>query len=69
MAHSVGIITCVTNSNGFGPGHTALWVDGTCYSFEQMSKGNGWLVLGVDSYINRALNLGRPQADFTVTGP
>jgi len=68
MPNSVGIITYVTNSNGVGPGHTALWVDGTCYSFEQMAKGNGWLVLGVDSYVNRAINLGRPLVYYKLNG-
>jgi hypothetical protein len=60
MARSVGIITCVSNANGYGPGHTALWIDGTVYSFEQMGSKNGWLVIKADEYADTAQNRGRP---------
>lgn len=60
MSISMGIITCVTNANGYGPGHTALWIEGTCYSFERMGSQNGWLVTPVSTYVALPLNRGRP---------
>jgi hypothetical protein len=60
MPKTAGIITCVTNTSGYGPGHTALYINGTCYSFEQMGNKNGWLVLRVDEYVDKPSNRGRP---------
>jgi len=54
------IITCVTNAGGVGPGHTALWIDNTIYSFEQMTSANAWLVQSFSTYINNDTNKGRP---------
>lgn len=68
MAHSVGIITCISNGSGFGPGHTALWVDGTLYSFEQMGSRNAWLVTPVEVYANLGINRGRPLIYYRLNG-
>lgn len=54
------IITCVTNAGGVGPGHTALWIDNTIYSFERMLSANGWLVQTFSTYINNDQNKNRP---------
>ena len=54
------IITCVTNAGGSGPGHTALWVDNTVYSFELMGSFNGWLVQSATTYLNNDQNKSRP---------
>ncbi len=54
------ILTCVTNAGGVGPGHTALWVDNTVYSFEQMTSFNGWLVQAATTYLNNDQNKNRP---------
>lgn len=60
MALTAGIITCVTNAGGYGPGHTALYIDDTVYSFEQMGNRNAWLVTRLDDYAKLAINRGRP---------
>ncbi len=54
------IITCVTNAGGVGPGHTAIWIDNTIYSFERMTALNGWLVQPFSTYINNDQNKSRP---------
>ncbi len=54
------ILTCVTNAGGVGPGHTALWVDNTVYSFERMLSANGWLVQNFSTYVNNDQNKNRP---------
>ncbi len=54
------ILTCVTNAGGVGPGHTALWVDNTVYSFERMFSANGWLVQNFSTYVNNDQNKNRP---------
>ncbi|MFT5523424.1 MAG: hypothetical protein ACI9G1_005641 [Pirellulaceae bacterium] len=54
---SVILITCVTNAGGFGPGHSALAINGTVYSFQETSNygssGSGWLVIGLDKYLSQ----------------
>lgn len=54
------ILTCVTNAGGRGPGHSALWVDNTVYSFEDMFSTNGWLVQAASTYLNNSQNKNRP---------
>jgi hypothetical protein len=61
----VRILTCVTNGQGIGPGHTAIAVENTVYSFENMVdnlslllRNSGWKTFGYASYI--AANSFRP---------
>lgn len=68
MATSIGIITCVTNASGYGPGHTALWVGGKVYSFELMSSYNAWLVMPAQDYANLPGNRKRPLVYFKLNG-
>jgi hypothetical protein len=68
MATSVGIITCVTNASGYGPGHTALWVNSKVYSFEQMSSYNAWLVMDAQKYADLPGNKKRPLIYFKLNG-
>jgi len=54
---SVTLITCVTNAAGIGPGHSALAINGTVYSFQDASNygssGSGWLVIGLKKYLGQ----------------
>lgn len=53
----VSILTCVSNWRGSGPGHTALVIGPTVYSFENagdwfaVTERSGWQVFGVKSYL------------------
>jgi hypothetical protein len=56
---SLAILTCVTNGGGYGPGHTALVMDGTVYSFEPNAQNvSGWYITAAGPYI--AHNSSRP---------
>lgn len=56
---SIAILTCVTNGGGYGPGHTALVIDGTVYSFEpNKQNASGWYTEASSTYI--AGNKARP---------
>ncbi|BCW87269.1 hypothetical protein sos41_03980 [Alphaproteobacteria bacterium SO-S41] len=68
MATSVGIITCVTNASGYGPGHTALWVGGTVYTFEAMNSYNAWLVMPASEYAALSGNRKRPLVYYKLNG-
>ena len=68
MAASGGIITRGTKASGYGPGHTALWVGGTVYSFEQMGSFNGWLVTSAQDYADLPGNKKRPLIYFKLNG-
>lgn len=58
----VTLITCVTNAGGVGPGHSAIAINGTVYSFEQAgdigSGSSGWLVVSLNRYLS--MNTHRP---------
>jgi hypothetical protein len=56
----VAILTLVSNAAGYGPGHSAIVVQGTVYSFEQIKGpfGDSWLVMPVKEYL--AINEHRP---------
>lgn len=63
MSRIVRILTFVTNVNGAGPGHSAVAVDSTVYTFEDvgggwLQGGSGWKKLDYDSYL--AANEHRP---------
>lgn len=62
MAKRVAILTLVGNTRGgSGPGHTALVVDGTAYSFENAGdwfsapsrERSGWISLPTTDYLDR----------------
>lgn len=52
------ILTCVTNGGGYGPGHTALVIGQTVWSFEQLVGITGWKKFAVSDYM--AANAERP---------
>lgn len=59
----VRIMTFVTNGGGVGPGHSAVTVDGSVYTFEETVAGwfsatSGWKKLKYDDYL--ASNKHRP---------
>ena len=66
MPKKVTILTCVTNGAGCGPGHTAIVLDDTVYSFENVgdwfSKGgnnaSGWVTAKMADYLKK--NEARP---------
>ena len=51
----VTLLTLVSNYRGYGPGHSAIAIDGTAYSFEQAfnTKGSGWLYMSLASYLKK----------------
>ena len=54
MEKQVRVMTFVTNFNGGGPGHSAVAVDSTVYTFEDvgggwLQEGSGWKKFGFDS--------------------
>ena len=60
MANKLTILTCVTNGAGCGPGHTAIVLDDTVYSFENtgdwFSSGagaSGWITAKLDAYLKK----------------
>jgi hypothetical protein len=57
---NVRILTCVTNGQGIGPGHTALAVENTVYSFENMAdifsiitESSGWKTFNYPGYLKQ----------------
>lgn len=60
----VGLITCVTNGAGLGPGHTCIVLDGFVYTFERFLAGwndlenSGWVKINNQSYLDQ--NTHRP---------
>ena len=52
----VKTLTCVTNGAGIGPGHSAVMVGTTVYTFEDQggwfNSGSGWLTLQYASYMS-----------------
>lgn len=65
----VKILTFVTNVNGIGPGHSAVSVGKTVYTFEDVAggwlqSGSGWLTLNYDSYLKK--NEHRPVLAQTI---
>jgi hypothetical protein len=53
---AVRIMTFITNAGGSGPGHSAVAVDSTAYTFEDIGggwfqNGSGWRKLDVDTYL------------------
>lgn len=59
----VKILTFVSNLNGAGPGHSAVAVGKTVYTFEDagggwLSSGSGWKILDYDQYLSE--NTHRP---------
>jgi hypothetical protein len=57
---NVRILTCVTNGQGIGPGHTALAVENTVYSFENIAdifsiitENSGWKTFGYSAYMKQ----------------
>ncbi len=46
------IMTCVTNGQGMGPGHTALYIDGVVWSFEAIGSRNGWKKFDYSKYVH-----------------
>ncbi|MDD3444065.1 MAG: hypothetical protein PHS60_01535 [Zavarzinia sp.] len=56
MAASVAIMTFVTNGGGIGPGHSAVAVGNTAYTFENvgggwLQSGSGWLAKDLKTYM------------------
>ena len=50
----VTLLTCVTNAGGVGPGHSAIVIEDTVYSFEAADYGgnaSGWLVISKTKYL------------------
>ena len=51
------LLTCVTNCQGLGPGHTAIVIDGFVYSFEKfigafnVSKSSAWVQFHTKDYL------------------
>lgn len=67
----VKILTLVSNLNGSGPGHSAVSVGSTLYTFEDqmggwLSSNSGWKVLKYDQYLRD--NGHRPALVQTVRG-
>ena len=67
----VRILTLVSNINGAGPGHSAVAVGDTVYTFEEALGGwlqstSGWKTLGYDPYL--ADNEHRPVLAQTLVG-
>ena len=66
ISRRAALLTCVTNWNGIGPGHSAVVVDDHVYTFEQV--GGAWLVPGQSGwrqirtvdYLALKLNTERP---------
>lgn len=57
----VTLVTCVSNGGGIGPGHSAIAIDGTLYTFEELNYGgnsSAWVTFPVSSYL--ANNTHRP---------
>lgn len=53
---SVRILTLITNAGGSGPGHSAVVVDATVYTFEDVGggwfqNGSGWRKVDLDTYL------------------
>lgn len=66
----VRILTFVTNFDGVGPGHSAVAVDNTVYTFEDVGNGwlqpgSGWKILDYDTYLKA--NSHRPVLAQTIT--
>jgi hypothetical protein len=65
----VKILTCVTNAGGVGPGHSAVIVGTTVYTFEDQggwfSGRSGWLTLQLPSY--KSDNSHRPVLIQTIS--
>ena len=53
----VTLLTLVSNHNGYGPGHSAVAIDGTVYSFEDIgnigSDGSGWISMSLAKYLKK----------------
>ena len=64
ISRRAALLTCVTNSNGIGPGHSAVVVDDYVYTFEQVAGAwlvpgrSGWLQIKTVDYLN--INTWRP---------
>ncbi|MEK7724423.1 MAG: hypothetical protein AAB336_08765 [Acidobacteriota bacterium] len=66
----VRILTFVTNFDGAGPGHSAVAVDNTVYTFEDVAngwlqRGSGWKTLDYNTYLQA--NTHRPVLAQTIT--
>lgn len=66
----VRILTFVTNFDGVGPGHSAVAVGNTVYTFEDvgggwLQKGSGWKVLDYATYVKA--NAHRPVLAQTIS--
>lgn len=65
MSARLAIMTCITNGGGVGPGHTAVIVGDTVYSFENAgdwfsvrTESSGWITMDAQEYIDK--NAARP---------
>ena len=51
------LVTCVTNKYGYGPGHSAIAINNTVYTFENYkdygSSNSGWLAFGLTEYLEK----------------
>lgn len=66
----VRILTFVTNFDGVGPGHSAVAVENTVYTFEDVGSGwlqpgSGWKILDYNAY--KSANTHRPILAQTIT--
>jgi hypothetical protein len=55
------LITCVSNGGGVGPGHSAIAIDNTVYTFEAINygkSGSAWKTIPLATYL--ASNTHRP---------
>lgn len=68
----VHLVTCVTNFNGIGPGHSCLEINGMIHSFEAVkgawgnSGQSGWIQIGAAKYY--ADNAHRPVIKQLLNG-
>ena len=63
MVDKVALITCITNAGGVGPGHTAVLLGDTVYSFENMgdwfsvfNEKSGWKIFKLKKYLETNKN-------------
>jgi hypothetical protein len=56
----IAIFTLISNFQGIGPGHSALWLYGTIYTFEELAgpMGTSWLLIDAKRYLEK--NVHRP---------
>jgi hypothetical protein len=51
----VTLVTCVSNGGGVGPGHSAIAIDSTIYTFQELnygSNGSAWITTPLSTYLS-----------------